>query len=96
MTDCNQCDSLFFHILVQMAFDILADGTCAFIQKREFRFMIDQSSNCHSLLFSSRKHISPIINFVPGSFSLQNICQMDLAQNFFKLLFGVAEFLELL
>jgi hypothetical protein len=50
--------------LVELPFDINADGRAAFVQYRKLGPMIQQASETNALLFSPGEHLSPVKNSV--------------------------------
>lgn len=69
MTDSDKCDALALHVAVQVALYINTHGTSALIQYGILRTVIYKSSHGDSLLFTSGKHIVPVIVSIPATFA---------------------------
>ena len=51
--DRNKRDILVFHVLVEVAFDIHADGAGALVEDCVLWFVIDEAAHSHSLLLTT-------------------------------------------
>ena len=69
-----------------MAFDIHAHSTGAFIKNSICWPVVDESSHCHSLLFSSTEHIVPVILLVPATFSIHKVAKSDFLEELEKVI----------
>jgi hypothetical protein len=59
--------------LIQQTFDITADRTCAFVNERISRLMVEESRNSHPLLLTTRQNILPIFARIPATLSIRQI-----------------------
>lgn len=62
MGDCEESNIEFFCFVVQLCLDVHADSAGALIQNSEHGLMVEKTSHCHTLLLTSRKDISPVVN----------------------------------
>ena len=93
MRYCDQGNSLLLHVRIKKPFHVDRHSTRAFIQDSIFRLMVNQSSHCNSLLFSSRKHVIPVIICIKTVFfSRSQIAQLNCVQNFLHVLRNWMEF----
>ena len=83
---CEKRNFQLFSLVVQFSLHIDAHCTCALVQDREKWLMVEKSSHGHSLFFSSREHVIPVVNRIESSFSFHNIGQLNILQDFKKVL----------
>lgn len=84
--DCDKCDPLVLHVLIEVALDVDAHGRGALVQDRVDRLVIDQARHCHTLLLTSRQHVVPVVLRLPATLTLHQVFKLDLSENRLKFL----------
>ena len=87
VADCDECDSLVLHVLIEVSLDIDAHGRGALVEDSINRLVVNQTRHRHTLLLSSRKHIVPVILGVPTTFTCRQVFKLDFIENLLKLVF---------
>ena len=82
MRNCKQGNLQLFSLVVELCLHIDTDSTGTLIQYSEERLMIEKSSHGHSLFFSPRKNIIPVINRTEISFTIHNVSKLNIFKNF--------------